>query len=148
MSFRGQNIGVPLLFAAAVLIGALGAFALTGGGAPAAPAAAGPVTTPAVPPPSSPTTSAAPRRPAAGSKAAKSGPRYLCIYPGAGARHVVSALPGGVAHANWTLTCRATDGNPAARVSASRFEDLRTHQFFKLQQAVGGNFYVRLIAGS
>jgi hypothetical protein len=61
---------------------------------------------------------------------------------------VVSALPGGVAKANWTLTCRATGGNPAARVSASRFEDLRTHQCFKLQQAVGGNFYVRLIAAS
>jgi len=150
-SFRGQQIGVPLLFGGALLAGALGAFVLTGGaasgGSPASPAAAGPVPTQAAAPTTAPpTTQAQPSTavPARKAASAKSGKHYLCIYPGVRARHIISPLPGGVTRATWAITCRSTDGKPAIRVSASLFEEPDTHQFFRLQRSSADGFYVLL----
>jgi hypothetical protein len=42
------------------------------------------------------------------------------------------------------MSCGATDGKPAIRVSASLFEEPGTHQYFKLQHATADGFYVRL----
>ena len=150
ITFRGQ-FGVPLLFGAAVLAGALIAFAFTGagGGSPATPAAAGPVSTQAAPPPATtqsqpPTT--APAKPAKRAKGkANSGPRYLCIYPGVGTRHIISPLPGGVSRARWAMTCQATDGKPVTRVSATLFQEPQTHAYFRLQRASADGFYVRSV---
>jgi hypothetical protein len=131
-----------------VLVGALAAFAVTGavGTAPAAPPAAGPLSTQAAPPPTPPATthSRPSTAPAAKKAKAASGPRYLCIYPGVGYRHIISPLPGGVTRARWATACRATDGTPAVRVSRSLFEEPGTHQYFKLQATSPDGFYVRL----
>lgn len=147
ITFRGQ-IGVPLLFGAAALVGALAAFAATGAGgsAPASPPAAGPVTTRSAPPPA--TTPQAQPSTAAPAKQTKSGPHYLCIYPGVGTRHMISPLPGGVTGATWAMTCQATDGKPVVRLSASLFQEPGTHQYFKLQQTTADGFSVRLATRS
>jgi hypothetical protein len=69
--------------------------------------------------------------------------RLLCIYPGAGAIHVVSPLAAGTPQADWANACSANGGVPINRISATEFLEPKNGVTYKVRSAgAGGGWFV------
>jgi hypothetical protein len=73
--------------------------------------------------------------------------RLLCIYPGAGARKVVTATAAGTSPASWATACAGNGGYTVERMSGDLFYEPRTNRLYKLVSKSAGGWIVTAASG-